>query len=236
MKDTSIVKEYTSGVTMKALAIKYDVSPWVIRKILINNGIQRRTGGAVVNDLSGKRFGHVVVLKRAASRARKKGQGGPVTFWLCRCDCGAEKEIEAYPLSRGLSTTCGKCDRRANYTGVGELSGTYFSAIKANAKTRGIQFKLTASFLWHLFMAQDRCCALSGLPLNFAPVGKLAHTLRPKEQTASLDRIDSSKGYVVGNLQWVHKNLNYMKGELSDPEFFQLCQKVATGPLSKRFN
>jgi hypothetical protein len=45
--------------------------------------------------------------------------------------------------------------------------------------------------------------------------------------TASLDRIDSSKGYVEGNVQWVHKRINIMKNDLSDSEFIEWCRVVS---------
>jgi hypothetical protein len=44
--------------------------------------------------------------------------------------------------------------------------------------------------------------------------------------TASLDRIDSSKGYIVGNVQWVHKDINFMKFTFSESRFIDLCKKV----------
>jgi hypothetical protein len=45
--------------------------------------------------------------------------------------------------------------------------------------------------------------------------------------TASLDRIDSNKDYVEGNIQWVHKHLNLMKNILSQEYFINLCNKVS---------
>lgn len=44
--------------------------------------------------------------------------------------------------------------------------------------------------------------------------------------TASLDRIDSSKGYVVGNVQWVHKDVNTVKWDLTLDNFFRVCKMV----------
>jgi len=44
--------------------------------------------------------------------------------------------------------------------------------------------------------------------------------------TASLDRIDSSKGYESGNIQWVHKQLNNMKQALPENEFFEWIKLV----------
>jgi hypothetical protein len=45
--------------------------------------------------------------------------------------------------------------------------------------------------------------------------------------TASLDRIDSSKGYEEGNIQWVHKHINFMKRTYSQEYFIDMCKKVA---------
>jgi hypothetical protein len=44
--------------------------------------------------------------------------------------------------------------------------------------------------------------------------------------TASVDRIDSSKGYIKGNVQWVHKTINKMKWGYSQGEFIEFCEAV----------
>lgn len=43
----------------------------------------------------------------------------------------------------------------------------------------------------------------------------------------SLDRIDSSKGYEIGNVQWVTKYINWAKNDLSQKDFIDLCIAVA---------
>lgn len=43
---------------------------------------------------------------------------------------------------------------------------------------------------------------------------------------ASLDRIDSSQGYIKGNVQWVHKDINKMKFDLSQDRFLELCNII----------
>ena len=45
---------------------------------------------------------------------------------------------------------------------------------------------------------------------------------------ASLDRIDRTKGYEPGNVQWVHKIVNDMKGTLKDADFIAWCGAVAS--------
>lgn len=51
-------------------------------------------------DLTGQIFGRLTVVCRAES---KNG----MTRWLCKCECGNEKEIYAVSLTRGLTKSCG---------------------------------------------------------------------------------------------------------------------------------
>lgn len=51
--------------------------------------------------LEGKRFGRLVVLKRADNS--KKG----LTYWLCKCDCGNTKVIRGTHLVAGKIKSCG---------------------------------------------------------------------------------------------------------------------------------
>jgi hypothetical protein len=45
--------------------------------------------------------------------------------------------------------------------------------------------------------------------------------------TASLDRIDSSKGYVIDNVQWLHRDINMMKQRFSQEYFINICKHIA---------
>lgn len=63
--------------------------------------------GTLVN-LTGKKFGRLVVLKRAGSTAKKKAT------WFCRCDCGNEIIAIGSNLSSGNTTSCGCFDREIN--------------------------------------------------------------------------------------------------------------------------
>lgn len=54
-----------------------------------------------IKDITGKRFGNLVVIRQGSS-----GYGGRVR-WLCRCDCGAEKEIYGTDIRMGRTVACG---------------------------------------------------------------------------------------------------------------------------------
>lgn len=52
-------------------------------------------------DITNQRFGRLVVLKRVANDSHG------TAMWLCRCDCGNEKEIRGISLRSGLTLSCG---------------------------------------------------------------------------------------------------------------------------------
>jgi hypothetical protein len=51
-------------------------------------------------DLAGRRFGYLVVLRRLPNRARN-------VIFLCRCDCGKERRLCATGLRAGRINSCG---------------------------------------------------------------------------------------------------------------------------------
>lgn len=102
---------------------------------------------------------------------------------------------------------------------------TLFKKIESNALKRNLNFELTVEDMWDIFIQQDGKCAITGVNINMlnANINNNYHL-----QTASLDRKDSSKGYIKGNVQWVHKAINSLKSDFTDDEFISLCHLVAT--------
>jgi hypothetical protein len=109
------------------------------------------------------------------------------------------------------------------FTGYEEMQGAYLTAVKSQAKRRGIEFDISYELLWDIFLKQERKCAYSGIEIFFSR-SNLEHI--NGDATASIDRIDSSIGYVEGNVQWVHKRINIMKGNMSNEEFLDFCEAV----------
>lgn len=58
------------------------------------------------NDLTGRKFGKLTVIRRAEKKAGVRKRSAR---WLCKCDCGREKTIDANALVTGNTTTCGDC-------------------------------------------------------------------------------------------------------------------------------
>lgn len=102
----------------------------------------------------------------------------------------------------------------------GAIPKKYWDGAKRNAGNRGLTFDISPSYMWRIFVRQRGRCPLTGLFLEFSCRGGLKGT------TASLDRIDSNKGYVKGNVRWVHKTVNRMRNTMTDEEFKSWCAKV----------
>ena len=49
----------------------------------------------------------------------------------------------------------------------------------------------------------------------------------PRIGNASIDRVDNTKGYVPGNIVWVDKDVNMMKGRLGVAWFIELSHRIA---------
>jgi hypothetical protein len=100
---------------------------------------------------------------------------------------------------------------------------TFFKKIQSNAIKRGLNFNLSIDYLWDLFLKQNKKCALTGVDINIvnATISNNYHL-----NTASLDRIDNSKGYEENNIRWVHKAINQLKSDINDTDLIYLCHLV----------
>lgn len=147
----------------------------------------------------------------------------------CDCECGNKITVRAYHLRSGAVRSCGcrrrEMTRKARWKGRGLLSGAFWAKIKKGAETRDIVFEIDIDYAWSLFEQQEQSCAISGLPLkmNYRGSGDGSDD----ENTASLDRKDSSLGYVEGNVQWVHKHINWMKNKFGQDYFIEMCRIIA---------
>lgn len=188
---------------------------------LVKKAARRKASEFVVRkprkDITGREFGKLEVRSYYGSKNHS-------TYWTCLCECGKEVVVRYSHLTNNQISSCG-CAVKAGkshpkWTGHQEMTGTFLSNIRNNAKTRNLEYSVTNEFIWQLFLDQQRRCALSNVEIGFG------------DQSASLDRIDSNKGYVESNVQWVHKDINRMKSAFSEIYFIEMCRRVVrhSGP------
>lgn len=176
-----------------------------------------------MEDLTSKKFGHLTVI--GVNGKTSRGQ----YIWKCKCDCGNYKNIRGYHLKGKKIRSCGCLKRETvniKWSGYGNIGRWVWNRFRIGAKRRSLEFDLTPQDMWELALTQNLRCALTNQSLNFVK--------RPRDQNqsnASLDRIDSSKGYIKGNVQWVTKNVNIAKQSMSQKEFIDICRLVTQNNL-----
>jgi hypothetical protein len=162
--------------------------------------------------------------------------------WICLCDCGTIYFSHTSQLNNGFRRSCG-CLRRETRTKIcesinnkklplyGEIYATFWKGYIDGALERNLEFDITPKYAWDILVTQNFRCAFSGVEISVAKIGSIR--ANKNSYTASIDRIDSNKGYIVGNIQWVHKRLNMMKVSLSDDNFINWCCKISNYQQNK---
>lgn len=176
---------------------------------------------------SGKQFGKwtVVDVNDYTYLYRKDGKVLERQY-KCKCDCGTVKYIRTSHITRGLSKQCDKCRLQSYYTvKVGCIPMVDIRRYKTGALKRKKEWAINPQYLYDLYEEQCHLCAISGIPIGFSEKG-MGSAGAKYISTASLDRIDSSKGYIEGNVQWVHKDINKMKMNLQESKFFSIIKQI----------
>lgn len=171
-------------------------------------------------DLTKTKFGLLRPVKFLGKRGKQDA-----TYWLCQCDCGKTKEVGSSNLIRGKTISCGCSRRNGEPTSRHKVPYRFFTLLTVAAKVRKLEMNVSFEYIANLFKEQNGRCALSGVKINFTDV--VSYNRRKSNRSASLDRIDSSKGYIEGNVHWVHVTPNFMKGLLSLDEFKSWCKKIS---------
>ena len=149
-------------------------------------------------DLTGKRFGRWVVVRRVFSDTYKRG------LYECLCECGKTKIVKADILSRGKSQSCGCLHR--------ELSRTF---AKKQFTTHGMSRSLT----YNSWRSMVQRCTQESHP-DFKPYRKFepCEFLRASLENfisvvgiraskfMTIDRINTRDGYHCGKCDQCKKN------------------------------
>ncbi len=191
-------------------------------------------------DITGKKFDNLIVEELSQNVVHvSNGRGGRRRRhqWICKCDCGGSILAYTDHLRSGHTKHCRFCpefSHQFRYFNDGQgkkiklnrrdsAIRQLMNRMKYSAKKRGLRWDLDLKYLIRLFEEQQGKCALSSIELILA--GSISRH-RKGETTASIDRIDSSKGYTKDNVQWLHKRVNIMKNNLSDSDFIQMCCRI----------
>ena len=112
-------------------------------------------------------------------------------------------------------------NRRDEYSPFRTLLKSCRTRTTKSGQPKG-EFDLDLSYMKSLWESQNGKCAITKVDL-------MLETSYNKNYQASLDRIDSSKGYVKGNVRYISVSANWLKNDLDDThvnEFMQICKMV----------
>lgn len=166
-------------------------------------------------DLTGKRFGSFLVLKKdgiTKERAMK---------WQCLCDCGNVVSVIGYNLRHGDSKSCG-C-KRSELNSIALTipnNGSYLNKMyfryKYDATVRNDRtFNLTKEQFYKIIQKECHYC------------GKLSDPFNPNSNNINgIDRIDSNEGYYIENCVPCCSQCNISKNKMSYDEFINWINRV----------
>jgi len=199
----------------------------------------------------GQIFGYYKVISNEVHMVKNKNNNhhrGHLKVVCTLCDTEHLKRVDSL---KSDSKKCRACSNKEKYLvnvknkiiahkgysvghqGTGDLTKTQLYRIKVGCDSRNKEWDkkyMTTENLWKLMIKQNHKCKLSGIPIFLTkgtnvPMNN-SNNLDYSEWNASLDRIDSSKGYIKGNVQWVHRHVNIMKNIYDQDYFISLCKKI----------
>ena len=96
-----------------------------------------------------------------------------------------------------------------------------------NRRDSDKEVEVSLDYVYHVGAGQDFICALTGVDLEFTRGGQYWMGKWCNPNSCTIDRIDSNKGYVEGNIQLITWKANCLKQHLDNEEFIEFCKDVA---------
>lgn len=156
----------------------------------------------IKKDLTGQRFGRLVVVKESATKKNGK------VLWICKCDCGnISNPVRSGDLHSGKQLSCGCLNIEKSTKRINSINLTH-----GHCHTR----------LYRIWTnMKTRCCNPSST--NYKYYGARSITVCNEwlnsfqsfydwamshgySDELSIDRIDNEKGYFPDNCRWATRN------------------------------
>lgn len=141
------------------------------------------------------------------------------------------RDTDGNVVNVGYEGRCRECMVEKRATHSAKIKGDYkwycrklLTQLKARAKQNDLPFNLSVEDLVHEYDAQDGKCHYTGKDLDFTL--KCSEKGMPHRDFPSVDRKIPSRGYVLGNIDWVTYAVNRMKNDLTEEEFVSFCRQV----------
>ncbi len=163
-------------------------------------------------DLTGERFGMLTVIERAKNNKNDKYK---TVRWICKCDCGNETIAYSQHLRSGRKKDCGCISKKYGVATFKSVLNNY-----KKDKRRGYEFLLTDEKFKELIFSNCYYCGKKP--------SQIMRSIYSNGDTIynGIDRIDNSKGYILGNVRSCCKQCNFIKSKYSEREFLSMVKAI----------
>ncbi len=169
------------------------------------------------NETLEQREKRLIIQRAYEARCREKDPEG----YRKRCNEAAKRWRDANPDKRKIATKKWRTENRDKWNESrrkwreNNIIHALFMEAKHRAKSRGIEF----SIILEDVPPMGELCPLLGLPFSTRSEKKTA-------TSPSLDRIDSSRGYVKGNVWIVGYRANIIKNDGTAEEHYRIAESM----------
>ena len=140
----------------------------------------------------------------------------------CLCECGRMRLDSRFkPIRDGKNQNCGCIKPEPLKDAKTVIFNEFFRDYRKSAKRRGIVFQLTKEQCKALFEGNCHLCGIEPQPRK--PRKKFSETLAFN----GIDRIDSTKGYFIGNVASCCTACNFLKSNSPHYEFLSHIKRIA---------
>ena len=147
---------------------------------------------------------------------KKSGQTIKSSCKLCGEEMYITKKDVSDKKQRYCSVDCKNNDYTKDYY-------RYLKDVEKRAIKTNKEFNLTEEFIKDLIEnKQQNKCKITNVNILI----KNKNNKTSIYNTASLDRINNNKGYLMDNVQWVCLGINYMKSKFSDGDLFEMLKLI----------
>jgi hypothetical protein len=173
--------------------------------------VQGHSSAKKVKNVIGTKFNRLTIDKFSRSENGKRS-------YECICDCGKRTTLILNQITSGTVKSCG-CLKVESYYKRRKGKNTerrMLHAAKSRARISGIQFSIGLEDI-----IIPEICPYFGIAIN-------RDNENSKDDSPSLDRIDSQKGYIKGNVEVISQRANQIKNNGSCEEHRLIADRMKT--------
>lgn len=172
-------------------------------------------------DLTGQRFGKLIVISQAPPQGPKKQSA-----WNCKCDCGNDKIVKTEYLRNGDVKSCGCQNIESLKARKGSKYKSKYSPLEVNIRTIWLSRYNDGDLTYEDFyqLIQQNCSYCDSLPKNECKIPVVDENSKYTDQIEifyynGLDRVNSDLPHNKDNVVPCCKRCNWAKNNRTFEEF-----------------